>query len=558
MNEQQTPQQGGSAIGLPPSGTNSLPPNVANGAQAIYQTPYAPYTKPSRIPYEFRAGDAAYACFTLALGFLVFEWRIGSSLGTFLLITAALVGTLIYLNTRGVKQSFRSIVAYAVCFAAALPFLLYDVVPANILLLLFAACACFYWILVSAGNSAEARISGYVLVDWLNQAFVIPFSNFAGLFVSIKTASKDAKRGKSVLAGVFGVCVAIPVIIGVTSLLINSDQGFEKFALDFSDWLGVDRIGTYILQFIGGIPIALYIFGSVCGNIQKRYTKVITKETTDRGLAFAHRIPRVAILAPVAVLCGLYVVYTAVMSAYFFSAFEGKLPSGFTYAGYARSGFFELCGVAAINLFVLIFSYSFAKRTAGEYPKPLRVLSGLLCVMTELLVVIAVSKMLLYIDAYGLSRLRVYVLWFLILLFIVFAILIIWHIRPYIKRPAGLISFNAGRPIAVISVCFFLALFLANTDGIIAKYNVWQYESGKSQTIDSYMLSNLSDAALPYLASLHENARDESVRDFAGNALARISSDKERGLRSRTGNANDYRDWNIQSAMAAQYLPGGE
>jgi len=258
------------------------------------------------------------------------------------------------------------------------------------------------------------------------------------------------------------------------------------------------------------------------------------------------------------------------MGTYLFSAFAGVLPSGFNYSEYARQGFFDLCGVASINLVILAFTYSFARRGVSEYPKALRVLTGLLSVMTELLVVTAVSKMLFYIDAYGLSRLRVYTLWFLVLLFVVFAILIAWHVRPYIRVRApknhaadgpgndvatGGKPFNAGRPIVIVAVCFMLALFLANTDGIIAKYNVWQYESGASKTVDTDMLATMSDAVLPYLADLAKNAPDESVSTDATNALASIRALKIASTDTLDlGLLENYRAWNIQSAMYVKYL----
>ena len=555
MEEQKTPLNGGPDIGLPNDEKmeTQQPYGAPYGQQPMYHQ--APYIRPQRVPYSFTGCDAAYACFALALGFLVFEWGMSSSLGTFLLIVLALVGTLFYLNARGVKQSRRSITVFVVCTLGALPFFLYDPIPINGLLFLFTICACFYWVLVSAGNSVEKSTSGYVVVDWLNQTFPIPFSNFLGLFISIKTASKNTKRGKSILIGIIGICIAIPIIFAVTSLLINSDAGFQKFAEEFLDKIKMDDIGENIIQFIGGVPIACYIFGSVCGNIQKRYTSSITKESTDKGLAAARRIPRAAILAPLVVLCALYVAYLGVMSVYLFSAFAGTLPEGFTYADYARNGFFELCGVAAINLFVLILTYSFAKRSAGEYPKYMRLFSGILCVMTELLVVTAVSKMLLYIGAYGLSRLRVYVLWFLILLLIVFVILIVWHIRPYISKPAGLVPFNAGRPIVVVFVCFMLAIFLANTDGLIAKYNVWQYENGHRQSVDTYMLTDMSYAVLPHLAHLQEIAKDDDDRESADRALERFRYNNTGYLEYLGEDIDNFKDWNLQKALTKQYMP---
>lgn len=589
MSDQQKPQEGGPAIGLPEGAETAQAsaasayaygqkPDMANAGDAsgyapavgayaypsggYAQNPYnytRPYAPPApRTAYAFVPGDAVFAVFAFALGFLCWELQLFSTFGGFLILVIALIGSAVYLQLRGIRQTPRSLFVLGVCIAGALPLLLYDRIEINLWLMLFDLCACFYWVLVSAGNSIESRLSGFVFYDLINQIFVIPFSNFAGVFISVKSAFKNKKRSKSVLIGLVGLVIAIPLIIGITSLLIRSDQGFARFARDLGQWINMDDIGVYLLEICGGIPIACYLFGAVIGNVQKRYTTSVTKSGAEKSLAAAHRIPKAAILTPLAVLCILYIVYIAVMSIYLFSAFKGILPAGFsTYAEYARQGFFELCGVAAINLFVLAFTYGFAKRGPGEYPTALRALTGLLCVMTELLVVTAVSRMLLYIEAYGLSRLRVYTLWFLALLFVVFAILLIWHIRPYVRHTASgeRRPINAGKPIVIVAVCFMLALFLANTDGLIAKYNVWLYENGHRDTVDTYMLVHMSDAVLPHLAYLAANAKDQSVRVDAVNAIISIKDRREYDIETLSGAKDIFRDWNIQTAMTQKYLP---
>ena len=575
MEEQLTPQQYSSNTGQTDatSGANASSgygqPPLDNPAQNPYGLPpgqvpyyYATYVKPERTPYSFRTCDAVYACFAFAIGFLCWQWELGSSFGTFLVHFIALIGTAIYLHVRGIRQTPRSLAVFVVSLLSTLPFLLYDrgvtsqLFGINLLLWLFVVFSSFYWVVVSTGNSIENRITGFVLADWQNQTFIVPFSNFLGVFISIKTAAKDTKAGKSFLIGIVGLCIAIPLIIGVTSLLIQSDAGFEKFADDFSKIIGLDSIGEYILKFIIGIPIAMYLFGAVCGNVQKRYTGSVTKEKTEASLAAAHRIPRVALITPLAALCIIYTIYIIVMSVYLFSAFAGILPEGFdTYAEYARRGFFELCGVAAINLFILAFIYMFAKRNIGEYPKTLRIFTGILCIMTELLVVTAVSRMLLYVDVYGLSRLRIYTLWFLILLFVIFAILVIWHLRPYIRDKTGIKPLGAGRSIVLVSVCLILALFLTNTDGLIAKYNVWQYESGKTSSVDTEMLSTMSDAVLPYLTDLKENAQDQKIQADAKQALDEIYDRHLYGTGMFPQPKDSFRDWSVQSAIYSKYLP---
>jgi hypothetical protein len=227
------------------------------------------------------------------------------------------------------------------------------------------------------------------------------------------------------------------------------------------------------------------------------------------------------------------------MAAYLFSAFGGELPTSYTYAQYARKGFFELCMVATINLALLGFTYLFARRQVHEYPPFLRVLTGIISFSTCLLILTAMSKMLLYIDTYGLSRLRIYTLWFMVALIVVFLVLLAWHFK----------SFKLGRIMVIIPLAFSLVLFLANTDGIIARYNVNQYLSGQTEKIDTDMLAYLSDGALPALYELEEKAPDEEVRRYT----TRVLNDRLNGnydLFFSPEEGDTFSNWNIQSALA--------
>jgi hypothetical protein len=234
----------------------------------------------------------------------------------------------------------------------------------------------------------------------------------------------------------------------------------------------------------------------------------------------------------------VFVTYFITMAAYLFSAFGGELPTSYTYAQYARKGFFELCAVATINLALLAFTYLLARRQIREYPPFLRVLTGFISLCTSLLILTAMSKMLLYIGTYGLTRLRIYTLWFMVLLLLVFLVLLVWHIK----------SFKLGRILVIIPLVCSLALFLTNTDGIIARYNVGQYLSGNTAEIDAQTLAYLSDGALPYLHELEEYAPDEDVRAAAATAI----QDHESGnlwMFYSYETAQAYYNWNIQSAL---------
>ena len=97
-----------------------------------------------------------------------------------------------------------------------------------------------------------------------------------------------------------------------------------------------------------------------------------------------------------------------------------------TYAEYARHGFFELCAVTAINLAVIFAAKLLSQEGRG---KLLRIEVILLSVFTLALTVIDLSKMVLYIQSYGLTRLRIYTSIFMVFLFIVFLIILLRQVR---------------------------------------------------------------------------------------------------------------------------------
>jgi hypothetical protein len=502
------------------------------------------------------------------MGLLFWEWDLlsypGSALGTFLFLIITVVVTLFYLRKKGVRQNAKSLTALAVVILGALPFILYDRIEINLLLLFFEFGACLVWVMYSTGTSISQKLSGFILWDSINQLFVVPFKNFFGIFACVKWGSRNRKGSRTFLFVVVGIAISIPLLVIVVALLTSADAAFARFMERLADLLNLERIGIYILELAVGIPIACYIFGAIYGNTQKRYTREITLESASASLARSHRIPRPAIYGPLMVFIVIYLCFFIAMGSYLFSAFAGNLPDAFSYADYARRGFFELCAVAAINLGIMAFVYALTKRAEKEYPKLLRALTAILSLLTALLIVTAVSKMLLYIGAFGLTRLRVYTLWFMALLLVIFVVLFIWHIKP----------FNAGKPIVLIAVCFILALFLSNTDGVIARYNVTQYESGQLKEVDIDTLTFMSDAALPSLYDLRDDADDPAVRKaalraiFDHNRMGEYPNFHDYGYDDDYyDDYNDYKDdyelydsyyeksfanWNLQSALVRE------
>ncbi len=164
--------------------------------------------------------------------------------------------------------------------------------------------------------------------------------------------------------------------------------------------------------------------------------------------------------------------------------------------------FLKLCGVAMINLAVLGGVRLFTVKKGEKPVRPLVVFSVLLSAETLLLIVTALSKMVLYIQQYGLTLLRVYTSWFMVLLFIVFAIVIVAQFRRVNLAKALVLAF---------SICFLLLCY-SNVDGLIARYNIGRYQAGTLDSVDLEALYATPEASLPYVKELYQETDDPALR----------------------------------------------
>ena len=108
-------------------------------------------------------------------------------------------------------------------------------------------------------------------------------------------------------------------------------------------------------------------------------------------------------MLPAAALGAVYAVFLALQADTLLGGLAGVLPAGFTYAGYARQGFFDLLFVAAVTGAFLAFAWYAAR---GRMAGALRALCTALTGLTLLLCVTAAAKLWLYVAALGLTPKR--------------------------------------------------------------------------------------------------------------------------------------------------------
>jgi hypothetical protein len=205
---------------------------------------------------------------------------------------------------------------------------------------------------------------------------------------------------------------------------------------------------------------------------------------------------------PLALLAVLFAVFVAVQIAVLFGGHEHVLrTAGLTYAEYARQGFWQLLAVAGLTLTVVGGAAVFAAKPHRAHRLLLRVLLGILCALTIVVLVSALRRLWLYEEAYGLTRLRLLAEAIAVWLGAFFALLLAAGLVARLRRRLAPVTI-AGTAVAL------LAFSLLDPDGLIAERNVERWrDTGR---LDLDYLRTLSADAAPELASL-----PPSLRGFA-------------------------------------------
>ena len=351
--------------------------------------------------------------------------------------------------------------------------------------------------------------------DYFYTAYAATFGKIAsgmyGLFCHEK--KEDSKRKKSVGKALLGLAIALPLILLSGFLLYCGDDAFRGMlnGIDF------DKAPEKLLSIALAIPVFILLFSRL---FSLRDIKRERCEEKGKGL------DPVVLTFFLLGISLVYLLYLFSQLAYFFNGFMGFLPEDFTYAEYARRGFFELTAVSFINIVTVMLCTAFCRKKEGKLPVSVKLMLMFLCVFSLVIAFTEVAKMKMYMDAFGLTRLRILTTVFTVFLALVFVTLIM---RLFIKKTPYM------KIAAVIGAAMVIALNFINIDGVIARYNVQAYRDETLKTIDVRTITSLNDAAVP---SLIELAEDEklSISTKAADSLY---------LRWRNLHENDDDIWDI-------------
>lgn len=411
-------------------------------------------------------------------------------LGGFLYISALYLATYIVLAIKKAKFRLIPIIisATALLISPAL------IITANsffhFLVSAYAIVAWFYFIYGAFENCLEMGFSNLLIIDFFKATLIMPFASFGKIFSAL--SQKKNKKGGGIIGKIIlGLLLALiptAIIFG----LLSYDSGFVALTkkiliISWGDFFR--HLGSLLL----GLPIAAYLFGAFYSAEKKKAAEIISAEKCSETASKLRCLPLLTAFAATMPILLIYCLFFASQWKYYLSAFSGILPDAMTCAEYARSGFFQLCAVSFINLIIIAFLGLFVRRKS-ELPKPLiRILSILFSLATLVLMATAFSKLYLYIQRFGLTPLRIYAAWFMIILAVLFIFVIMKQFLPRLK----IIAIGA-----LACILLFGMLTLSGIDTKIAEYNTDRYINGSLETIDINAMRDLGDAAVPSMVRL--------------------------------------------------------
>ncbi|MBQ3918070.1 MAG: DUF4173 domain-containing protein [Oscillospiraceae bacterium] len=487
--------------GMSSAGGVGYPQNAGMNMYGVPPMTYIPLIKPK----EYTAKESVFAFIALALGFafikllcapLLVDMGMGFGASVAMLLLTAYCAA--YTKTRDRGHIFRIVLAAAfsvnigICSMLLIQFL--DAVFAMMLLI---------YDRFAVSDDSVRRIRRVLLTDAATAFGVAPLSAAGDMFGAVRSGTRG-KTGTAVKNTIIGLIVAIPSTVIVAMLLSSADQGFANIMTNIAE-NGLENVLVACVQIGVGIPAAMYLFGSCFSSWHREEPYSENGYMTEA----ARIIPATAGVISAVPLCIMYVVFFCSQINNYLSSFIKVLPTGETYAEYARQGFFELCFVALIDLAVIGMLHFFCKRIDGKKANSVRIMTIVLCVFTLLLIATALAKMALYISVYGLTQLRTYTSWFMILLAILFVLIMLSAINEKI---------NAPRIMTAVFIVMFSALSFLNTDGYIAQYNLERYMSGSLQHYNVSDLSELSSGAYPVVAK-YMDSFSETDREKAENVI---------------------------------------
>ena len=309
----------------------------------------------------------------------------------------------------------------------------------------------FSCLLLKIYSNQEANEITAMLVK-IGHLMIVPLKNLDKPFIDSSAARKartgeetvGKKRAKSIL---LGLVIAIPLLWIILALLSSADLVFGNIVEDILDCITFPELNEDWV----GVPFKFFLSFMAFYT----WTACLPAEIFFEGKE-PRKFDAVVAITFNSLIAVVYLLFSGIQFVYLVGQME--LPNGYTYAEYAHEGFYQLLAVTILNLILV----SFCKKHFADN----RILKAILLIIsgcTYVMIASSALRMYLYVGVYGLSHLRVYVLWLLVILTVWTTILIVGIFKE--KLPYF-------RIITVFVSVWYLAFAFSMPDKWIAAYDL--------------------------------------------------------------------------------------
>ncbi|MET0493755.1 MAG: DUF4153 domain-containing protein [Actinoplanes sp.] len=342
-------------------------------------------------------------------------------------------------------------------------------------------------VLGAIGCTALAIVGGRQVRSILFSLVAAPYAAFKG----IPWVRSHLKAGRNPgIAGriFFSVALTAVVLLVFGALLSSADVAFSQLLDDAIPDLSIGSIFQGIFLAAAGGLLA----------VSGIYTLTAPPTTSSLDTEGKGRFGLIEWAPAGAALVLLFGGFVAVQFTVLFGGSRHVLETaGLSYSQYARSGFWQLVAVTLLSLALIASLARWAKRDQPVERLLLRVLLGLLCALSVIIVASALSRMWEYQRVYSFTGERIFVMASELLLGVIFVLIAV----------AGVKWQGRWIPGATVGLAVLMLLGLAALDpeGYVASRNAARYQgSGK---IDAWYLRALSADATPALTKLPDPVR---------------------------------------------------
>lgn len=337
-----------------------------------------------------------------------------------------------------------------------------------------------------------------------------------------QAAELDRPTRHQAMAVVKGLLMATPVVLLFAGLLASADMVFADRLEYVLSLKFLDHLGRWVGHFSLAVSVGLLATGGLVFSVRDRVETWIDRLPVVNHPTFAGITESVVVINAVNLLFFFFVL---IQVPYLFGGDLNIDPQKFTYAEYARRGFGELVIVAVLTLGLVLLLSALSPRQGRRQRLIFSSSATVLMVFTCVMLASAFKRLLMYEEAYGFTRLRVYPHVFMVWLGVVLA----WFALTLWLRPE---RFAVG--LLVAGLGFVATLNVINPDALIVVQNVRRgsdmavRENAPGDDLASYIdtdyFRTLSEDAVPALIAVADEATGEVREEIEANLRWRAAA----------------------------------